>query len=61
MTLPSVRLVVDAGQVKEKQYAPDKGMEVLTVVPISQSSATQRAGRAGRTAAGQVWRLYTEA
>eukprot|EP00967_Tisochrysis_lutea_P071262 scaffold94512_cov31-Tisochrysis_lutea.AAC.3 len=35
-------------------------MEVLAVVPISQSSATQRAGRAGRTAPGEVWRLYTE-
>ena len=31
------------------------------MVPISQSAATQRAGRAGRTAAGTVWRLYSEA
>jgi ATP-dependent RNA helicase DHX8/PRP22 len=61
VTLPHVRVVIDAGQVKEKHYANDKGMEVLSVVPISQSAATQRAGRAGRTAAGTVWRLYTEA
>ena len=31
------------------------------MVPISQSSAKQRAGRAGRTCEGEVWRLYTEA
>ena len=36
-------------------------MEVLTVVPIAKSAATQRAGRAGRTAPGHVYRLYTEA
>jgi HrpA-like RNA helicase len=42
------------------RYERDKGMEVLSVIPISQSSAIQRAGRAGRTAPGEVWRLYTE-
>ena len=31
------------------------------MVPISQSSAKQRAGRAGRTCEGEVWRLYSEA
>ena len=30
------------------------------VVPISQSSAVQRAGRAGRVRSGKVYRLYTE-
>ena len=30
------------------------------VVPISQSSAQQRAGRAGRVRSGRVYRLYTE-
>lgn len=35
-------------------------MSSLTTVPISQASATQRAGRAGRTSAGYCYRLYTE-
>ena len=36
-------------------------MDSLTVVPISQASARQRAGRAGRTGPGKCYRLYTEA
>lgn len=61
LTLPGVRFVIDLGVVKEKRYERDKGMEILAIVPISQSSARQRAGRAGRTVAGEVWRLYSEA
>ena len=34
-------------------------MESLVVTPISQASANQRAGRAGRTSAGKCFRLYT--
>ncbi len=61
LTIPGVGVVVDPGLVKEKRYDHERGMEVLAVVPISQSAATQRAGRAGRTAPGRVYRLYTEA
>ena len=60
LTLPGVRVVIDLGMVKEKHFDREKGIEVLSVVPISQSSARQRAGRAGRTAPGDVYRLYTE-
>ena len=38
----------------------NKGMESLVVVPISQASANQRAGRAGRTGPGKCFRLFTE-
>lgn len=34
-------------------------MESLTVTPVSKASANQRAGRAGRTAPGKCFRLYT--
>lgn len=36
------------------------GMDTLMVTPISQASARQRAGRAGRTGPGKCFRLYTE-
>lgn len=36
-------------------------MDALVVAPISQASARQRAGRAGRTGPGKCYRLYTEA
>ena len=61
LTIPGVRVIVDLGLCKEKRFDAERGMDLLTVVPISQSSAKQRAGRAGRTAAGDVYRLYTEA
>ncbi len=48
VTVPGVRYVVDCGFVKIKWFNPLSGMESLTVVPASQASANQRAGRAGR-------------
>ena len=42
-------------------YNPKIGMDSLVVTPISQASAKQRAGRAGRTGPGKCYRLYTEA
>jgi ATP-dependent RNA helicase DHX8/PRP22 len=42
-------------------FNPKTGMDSLVVVPISQASAKQRSGRAGRTGPGVCYRLYTEA
>ena len=42
-------------------YNPKNGMDALVVAPVSQASAKQRAGRAGRTGPGKCYRLYTEA
>ncbi|KAG5918218.1 hypothetical protein E4U42_006947 [Claviceps africana] len=61
VTVPGVRYVVDCGKAKIKQYRPRLGMESLLAKPISQSSAIQRTGRAGREAPGKCFRLYTEA
>lgn len=61
VTVPGVRYVVDPGFVKLKTYAPDRGAETLVVTPISQTSAQQRSGRAGRTAPGKCFRLYSKA
>ncbi|KAF8117324.1 hypothetical protein N665_0011s0047 [Sinapis alba] len=43
-----------------KRYNPKTRVESLLVSPISQASANQRAGRAGRTQPGNFFRLYTE-
>jgi HrpA-like RNA helicase len=59
VTVPGIRYVVDCGFVKQKQYDPKTGINALLVVPISQAAATQRAGRAGRTESGKVYRLYS--
>jgi len=52
--------VVDSGFVKLRWYNPDTQTDALVVVPVSQSSAQQRAGRAGRMRPGKVYRLYRE-
>ncbi|KAK9801965.1 hypothetical protein WJX73_002689 [Symbiochloris irregularis] len=61
LTIDGIYYVVDPGFAKQKVYNPKIGMDSLVVAPISQASATQRAGRAGRTGPGKCFRLYTEA
>ncbi|KAJ0121218.1 tp-dependent rna helicase [Diaporthe amygdali] len=60
VTVPGVRYVVDTGKAKVKEFRVRLGMESLLAKPISKSSAIQRAGRAGREAAGKCYRLYTQ-
>ncbi|EQC41313.1 hypothetical protein SDRG_01288 [Saprolegnia diclina VS20] len=60
LTVDGVKYVVDAGFTKQKVYNPTRGLESLVVVPVSQVSAQQRAGRAGRTSAGKCYRLYSK-
>lgn len=61
LTLTGVVYVIDAGYCKLKAHSARLGMDALLLVPTSQSSAAQRAGRAGRTAPGKAYRLYTRA
>lgn len=60
VTIDGIVYVIDCGYAKLRAYNPSTGIEVLTAVPISKASATQRAGRAGRTKPGKCFRLYTE-
>ncbi|KAF3480278.1 protein of unknown function DUF1605 [Arthroderma uncinatum] len=60
VTIDGIVYVVDCGFSKLRAYDPATGIEKLTTVPISKASATQRAGRAGRTKPGKCFRLYTE-
>ena len=59
LTIYGIKYVIDPGFCKQKSYNPRTGMESLMVTPTSQASALQRAGRAGRTAPGKCFRLYT--
>ncbi|KAF2395545.1 ATP dependent RNA helicase [Trichodelitschia bisporula] len=61
VTIDGIAYVIDCGFVKLRAYNPVTGIETLTATPVSQASATQRAGRAGRTKPGKCYRLYTEA
>src|SRR6185369_10611070 len=60
LTIEGVRVVIDSGLARRSLFDPATGMERLSTVRISQASATQRAGRAGRTAPGSAWRLWGE-
>ena len=60
LTIPGVATVIDAGLHRQASYSWWSGVPALKTKPISQASATQRAGRAGRTAPGACYRLYTE-
>ncbi|KAI9803860.1 MAG: hypothetical protein M1825_001740 [Sarcosagium campestre] len=60
VTVPGVKYVVDCGKAKIKQFRTRLGLDSLLVKTISKASALQRQGRAGREAAGECHRLYTE-
>ena len=59
VTIPGIRYVIDPGFTREKRYDAHSGIDSLETVPISQVSAQQRAGRAGRTGPGKCFRLYS--
>ncbi|KYO19872.1 hypothetical protein Y1Q_0006834 [Alligator mississippiensis] len=59
LTIDGIIYVLDPGFCKQKSYNARTGMESLIVTPCSRASANQRAGRAGRVAAGKCFRLYT--
>jgi ATP-dependent RNA helicase DDX35 len=60
VTIDHIVYVIDSGYVKLRTYDARLGIETLNVLPVSKASATQRAGRAGRTRPGKCFRLYTE-
>ncbi len=60
LTIEGVRVVIDCGLARRSLFDPGTGMERLETVRVSQASAVQRAGRAGRTAPGSAWRLWGE-
>lgn len=59
LTIPGVRVVIDSGLARVARYDARRGINTLLIENISQSSADQRAGRAGRTAPGRCLRLWS--
>ncbi len=60
LTIPGIKIVIDSGIQREAIYSPWTGLKTLEDRPITQSSAIQRAGRAGRLSNGECFRLYSE-
>lgn len=60
LTIDGVVGVIDSGLFRQARHSPWSGLPELLTVKISRASATQRAGRAGRTRAGRCVRLYTQ-
>jgi ATP-dependent helicase HrpB len=60
LTIDGVTTVIDSGLARFASYDPERGLDRLELGRISRASATQRAGRAGRTAPGRCVRLWSE-
>lgn len=59
LTIEGVVAVIDSGLARVARHSPWSGLPRLVTEPICRASATQRAGRAGRTRAGRAIRLYS--
>jgi ATP-dependent helicase HrpA len=60
LTVPGIRYVIDPGTARISRYSHRTKVQRLPIEPISQASASQRAGRCGRVADGICLRLYPE-
>ncbi len=60
LTIPNIKYVIDAGTARISRYSHRAKVQRLPIEAISQASANQRAGRAGRLGPGIVIRLYSE-
>ncbi|MEO1194933.1 MAG: ATP-dependent helicase HrpB [Pseudomonadota bacterium] len=60
LTIEGVRVVIDAGRARRARFDPGSGMTRLVTERVSRAEADQRSGRAGRTAPGVCYRLWTK-
>ncbi|WP_265500153.1 ATP-dependent helicase HrpB [Paracoccus beibuensis] len=61
LTIPEVRVVVDAGRARRARFDPGSGMSRLVTERVSRAEAGQRRGRAGRVAPGICYRMWARA
>ena len=59
LTIPGVRVVIDAGRARRARFDPASGMSRLVTERVTRAEAEQRRGRAGRVAPGVCYRLWT--
>ncbi|GHF30974.1 ATP-dependent helicase HrpB [Deinococcus metalli] len=60
LTIDGVRVVVDGGLSRTQAFDPATGLTRMLTTRVTRDAATQRAGRAGRTAPGVAYRLWSE-
>ncbi len=60
LTVPGIRYVIDTGTARISRYSARTKIQQLPIEAVSQASAQQRSGRAGRTSPGIAIRLYSE-
>lgn len=60
LTVEGVHIVIDSGLMRVPRFSPRSGLTRLETIPVSQASADQRRGRAGRTGSGICYRMWTE-
>ena len=60
LTLPDIRVVIDAGRARRARFDPNSGMSRLVTERVTKAEADQRRGRAGRVAEGVCYRLWTK-
>lgn len=60
LTIPEVRVVVDAGRARRARFDPASGMSRLVTERVTRAEAEQRRGRAGRVAEGTCYRLWSK-
>lgn len=60
LTIDGIRIVIDSGLMRVPRFDPNTGFTQLVTQSVSQASAAQRCGRAGRTQAGVCYRLWAE-
>ncbi|MBN7794816.1 ATP-dependent RNA helicase HrpA [Microbacterium esteraromaticum] len=60
LTVPGIKYVIDTGTARISRYSARSKVQRLPIEAVSQASANQRSGRAGRTSSGIAIRLYSE-
>lgn len=60
LTIEGVRTVIDSGLARVAAFEARRGINTLLIRKIARAAAEQRAGRAGRTAPGRCFRLWSE-
>jgi ATP-dependent RNA helicase HrpB len=60
VTIDGIRVVIDAGQLRAPKFDSRSGLTRLETIRVTQDSADQRRGRAGRLEPGVCYRLWTE-